>query len=378
MKRIKIHAILGTKIYIDLFCLFSSALLVVVFALYILPFYFRHLPAASYWWMSIRGIILVFATVYLQSIGRILCCYLVGATLKSCTLYLLGSIPEYCDHRKGNVIEFFSVVVGCMVSIVSPICCFLFLISAKKMGWPSDSYYLFNYLFFIAAILGLCNIFPLYPLDGGKLFKIILSLTSKDESWAHRFVCRFGAVFSLLILYAGILMVLSGMVTSGICVLIIGVSSHRAVTKSVQSILLCDQFKGVPITKAMKQISCTVREDTPIHQFLSEYVYRKNEDVYPVIDEKGRITNLITARQVVEIPVTNHENMTLGDIESQTCTMPMIDKRCEILSAFSTMQQTGIKRFVVIDSLLSCKVLGLVTADDIIVTFLKVMHGVRI
>jgi hypothetical protein len=378
MKRIKIHPILGTKIYIDIFYLFSSAVVVVVFALYILPFYYKHLLAASYWWMSILGIILVFGTVYLQSIGRILCCYLVGAPLKSCTLYLLGSIPEYSNHRKGNTIEFLSVAIGFMVSIISPFCCFLFLISAKKMGWPSDSYYLFNYLFFIATILGLGNIFPLYPLDGGKLFKIILSLTSIDELWAHRFVCGFGAVFSLLILYTGILMVVSGMVASAICVLIVGVSSHRAVTKSFQSIVLCDQIKGVPITKAMKQISCTVREDTPLHRFLSEYVYRRNEDVYPVVDKQGRITNLITARQVVEIPVANYEKMTIGDIESQTCTMPIIDKRCEIQSVFSTMQQTGIKRFVVIDSLVSRKVLGLVTADDIIITFLKVMHGVRI
>ena len=303
---------------------------------------------------------------------------MIGEPLKSCTLYLLGGIPEYCDHRKGNAKEFFSVAIGCMVSIFSPICCFLFLISAKKMGWPSDSYYLFNYLFFTATIFGLCNIFPLYPLDGGKLFKIILSLVSKDESWSHRFVCRFGAVFSLLILYAGILMALSGMVTSAICVLIIGVSSYRAVTKSVQSILLSDQIKGVPITKAMKKISCTVGENIPLHQFLSDYVYRKNEDVYPVVDKQGSIINLITARQVIELPVTNYEKMTVGDIESQTFTMPMFDKRCELLTAFSTMQQTGIKRFIVIESLLSRKVLGLVTTDDIIVTFLKVMHGVRI
>lgn len=324
------------------------------------------------------GVTLIFVTVYLQCIGRILCCYLAEAPLKSCTLYLLGSIPEYCEHRKGDVTEIISVPIGCMVSIVAPMCCFLFLISAKKMGWSADIYNLFNYLFFTATMLGLCNIFPLYPLDGGKLFKTILSLTSKDESWSHRFVCRFGTVFSLLIICTGILMVLSGMVTGGICVLIVGVSSYRAVTKSVQRILLSDQIKGIAITRAMKKISCTVGENIPLHLFLSEHVYRENEDVYPVTDKHGKIINMITARQVLELPVNNYEKMTVGDIESQMFSMPMIDRRCEILTVFSIMQQTGIKRFIVIDSLSSHKVMGTVTQDDILAAFLKVMHGVRI
>jgi predicted transcriptional regulator len=111
---------------------------------------------------------------------------------------------------------------------------------------------------------------------------------------------------------------------------------------------------------------------------LSEYVYRKNEDFYLVKDKHGSISNVITARQVIEFPVNYYEKMTLGDIESQTGSMPMVDRGCELLTAFSIMQQTGIKRFIVIDSLCSRKVLGLVTSDDILVTFLKVMHGARI
>lgn len=377
MKRIKIHEIFGTKIYVDLFCFCSCIIILAVFALYIIPFYFRNLSVVLYWWMSTLGVTVVFGTVYLQNFGRLLYCHLVGTPLNSCTLYLSGSILEYRDQIKGSDTEVITAPIGCIVSIIVPICFFLFLTFAKKNGWSVEICGLFNYLFITAVVLSLYNIFPLYPQDGGKLFKTILSLASKNESWSHRFVCGFGAVFGLLILYAGIFMVLSGMITGGICILIFGVSSFRAVTKSVQRILLSDQIKGVVVSQVMKRISFTIAQDISLHQFLSEYVYRNIDDFYPVTDKFGSIVNLITARQVIEYPINNHQFVMVGDIESQSSSMLMIDQRCEISDAFTIMQQTGIRRFLVIDSLLSHKVLGIVTTSDIIIAFLKVMHGAR-
>jgi CBS domain-containing protein len=328
--------------------------------------------------MGTLGIIVVFGTVYLQNFGRLLCCHLVGTPFKSCTLHLTGSVPVYSNHINGSTSEILTAPVGCMVSIIPPICFFLFLTFAKKNGWSVEICDLFIYLFITSVIFGLYNIFPLYPQDGGKLFKIILSLASKDESWSHRFVCRFGAVFGLLILYAAILTMLSGMIPGGICILIVGVSSYRAVTKSVQRILLSDQIKGIVVSKVMKKISCTVAQNISLHKFLLEYVYRNNVDVYPVIDKNGGIVNLITARQVIEYPINSCQFVTVGEIESQAGSMLMIDQRCEILDAFTIMQQTGIKRFLVIDSLTSHKVLGVVTKSDVIVAFLKVMYGARL
>ena len=381
MKRIKIHKICGTKIYIDIFYCCSSVVLDVVFAEYLLPYYYRNFSVKFYWLMSTLGVVTLFGIVYLQGMARVVGCHLAGAPLHSITLYLLGSIPENCgysDNKKRNTVDFFSAAIGCMVSIIVSIGVFLLLTFAKKMKLPEEITTLFGYLFFTGAVLGLCNIFPLYPLDGGKLFKTILSLTSKDESWSHRLSCWFATVFSLLILYAGILMVLNGMITGGICTLVIGISSYRAVAKLEQKNLLSDQIKNIAITKVMKKIYYTVSENINLNQFMSEYVYRYNENVYPVTDSNGKIVNVITARQVLELPLNSQNLMTVADIESKEYSMPMIDQRCDVINAFSTMQQTGIKRFIVIDSLLSRKVLGVVTSEDIVVAFLKVMHGARI
>jgi predicted transcriptional regulator len=68
----------------------------------------------------------------------------------------------------------------------------------------------------------------------------------------------------------------------------------------------------------------------------------------------------------------------VGEIKPHEGSMFLIDKNCDLLNAFSVMQQTGAKRLIVIDSLLSRHVLGTVTSDDVIAAFLKVMHGVPI
>ena len=381
MKRIKIQKICGTKIYIDTFYCSSSIVLEVVFAEYLLPYYYRNFSVKFYWLMSTLGVVTLFGIVYLQSLARIVGCHLAGAPLHSVTLYLLGSLPENCgysDNKKRNALELLSAAIGCMVSITASFGVFLLLTFAIKMELPEEISTLFGYLFITGAVLGLCNIFPLYPLDGGKLLKTILSLTSKDESWSHRISCRFATVFSLLILYAGILMVLNGMVTGGICSLIIGISSHRAVAKLEQKNLLSDQIKNIAVTKIMKKIYHTVSENITLNLFISEYVYRYNENVYPVSDSNGKIVNVLTARQVLELPLNSQNIFTVGDIESNVYSMPMIDQGCDVIDAFSIMQQTGIKRFIVIDSFLSRKVLGVVTSEDIVVAFLKVMHGARI
>src|SRR5439155_13967511 len=86
---------------------------------------------------------------------------------------------------------------------------------------------LFAWLTFVNVLLGLFNLVPAFPLDGGRLLSSLLWWRSGSrQSGVHNAV-RVGRVFAYLMIAAGVLELFLGSVASGIWWAFLGWSSCR-------------------------------------------------------------------------------------------------------------------------------------------------------
>ena len=76
---------------------------------------------------------------------------------------------------------------------------------------------LLGWLALINAVLLVFNLFPAFPLDGGRIARAIVWRITGDPNRATRACARFGQLFGLLVMAGGVALVVggSGDVTSG-------------------------------------------------------------------------------------------------------------------------------------------------------------------
>ncbi len=150
--------------------------------------------------------------VFLCVLGHELCHSLMakryGIAVPEITLYLIGGVASMHRIPRQPKKEF-------MISIVGPLFNFLlallsywplyFLIGNEKLHNPSlDSWSgtLAN-LFWINSVLGLFNLIPAFPMDGGRIFRSVLAFRL-DYLQATRISVYLGRVFAIIFFLLGI------------------------------------------------------------------------------------------------------------------------------------------------------------------------------
>lgn len=117
----------------------------------------------------------LFLIIMTHEFGHSLACKQVGGRSDQIVLWPLGGVA-YVDPPQRPGAQLWSLAAGPLVNVVLlPIFYFL-LVAADRAGWAttSDAYILLASVFWINKWLLIFNMMPVYPLDGGQIFRSLL------------------------------------------------------------------------------------------------------------------------------------------------------------------------------------------------------------
>src|SRR3984957_12530555 len=118
----------------------------------------------------------LFLIVTLHEFGHALACRQVGGTANQIVLWPLGGVA-YVDPPPRPGATLWSIAAGPLVNVALAPILYVVLTLGRSQGWAEsapDLYALVRSILYIDVGLLIFNILPIYPLDGGQIFRSLL------------------------------------------------------------------------------------------------------------------------------------------------------------------------------------------------------------
>ena len=214
-----IGRIFNIPIEIDFSWFYIFALLVWLLANDYFPGHYHQWPVLAYWIVSIVTAVLFFGSVLLHELGHSLVARAFHLPVEDIVLLIFGGVSKIKREPQSPGQELLIVLAGPLTNIALWA---LFYFAAPLFYSWQYVYALLVYLSYINFLLGIFNLIPGYPLDGGKALLAIVWALTHDVHKATLIAANVGRVFAFLFIVLGVFSFLNGDTVDGIWALFVG------------------------------------------------------------------------------------------------------------------------------------------------------------
>ena len=230
-----------------------------------------------------------FGSILFHEGAHAVVCRITDIQVRSITLFALGGFTSAHIEEKGPREEFLVAVVGPLSSLFLAVALRAVALTGAFGTAITDS---LNNLAYLNLILGLFNLLPGFPLDGGRVLRSIVWGVSKNRATAAK-VARYSGQIAGggLIAWGGYQLSRGGF--GAIFTLFIGFFLFQAARQAEDAEKLRSALEGAVVADAMGPPPVAVPPDITLTEALDRYL-RGNEDrVFPVC-EGTRLVGLLS------------------------------------------------------------------------------------
>ncbi len=306
----RVGRIFGIDINIDsswiiIFILFSWSLAGSYF-----PGSYPHWPRGQYWAMGILTSLFVFASVLVHELAHSLVAIRQGEEVRSITLFILGGVSQITEEPKEPLKEFSMAVVGPLSSFA--LAGFFFVVSLllSPASVPVGASAL--YLAIINVALGVFNLLPGFPMDGGRVLRSIIWKITGDMKRATRIASVSGQGIAFLLIFVGILQFLRSNF-GGLWLVLVGWFLHNAAVRGYDQVRLKTALEGLKARDLMNREFETVPSGLAVQALVDEFILKKRERVF-LVTEGSALKGIVCLEDVKATPRQEWSRSTVGDI----------------------------------------------------------------
>lgn len=331
------------------------------------------LTPERYWAMGCIAAVLLFLSVLLHELGHSYVALYYRIPIEQITLFIFGGVAHMRKEAPTPRAEFLIALAGPVVSFVIGGLCFVFVELAEaiqRQHGLQGLIMLGALLGFVNMQLGLFNMIPGFPLDGGRVLRAGLWAWGNDFYRATKQAAVVGLAFGLLLGLIG-LVVMYGAVSgdlpasaasNGGWILVIGMFLFTAARASRRQAVIRQSLATVPIRDLMVTAVTTIPSQCALDEAVNRYFQAYGYGGFPVVDD-GRLVGLITVVEIQNVapslwPWRRVDQVMRSDAESL-----VIEPDAPVIRAMERMARKGWDRLVVMQD---GEIVGLVTHSAIV------------
>ena len=317
---IRLGKLLGIEIDFNWSLIFIFALVAWTLAASVLPLDVPGQPALAYWVAGVAGAMVFYACLLAHELSHALVAKRMGVKVAGITLWLFGGVSRLEGEPTSARSEALITIVGPLTSFGVALLALLLAVVASAVAGSGLVTDLLSWLAFINLTLGLFNLVPAFPLDGGRLLSSLFWWrTGSRRRGVHRAV-RVGRVLAYLMIAFGLFLLLSGAVLNGVWIAFIGWFLLSAASAEESGVTMKALLKSVPVSAAMTAPVITVPDWYTVSQFLGSVASQYHFTTYPLHDPSGQLSGVVRLAQLVRIPESDRERLHLRD-----CARPLAE-----------------------------------------------------
>ncbi len=355
--------ILGFEISIDISWFLILALVVWSLGGSYFPYAYPDLSTSTHWIMGIIAALLLFISVLIHELSHSVVARNHGLKIQGIRLFIFGGVSEMTEEPKEASAEFKIAVVGPITSLVLAGIFYAITFLPVK-AWSVPAYAIFMYLAILNLALGIFNLIPGFPLDGGRVLRAILWGRSNNLERATDIAAKVGKGFAYLLIAFGAINALSGNFISGIWYIFIGMFLSSAAEGSKRQLLMREGLSGVKIKNVMSTKVVTISPQMDCQTVVDEYILKYRFDMFPVVDDTGVMVGMITLHDIKHLPRDEWASTPIREVMNpvqEEMVLHPEDEAVECLSRMVQSEEQG--RMPVIDD--QNDLVGIVTRRDI-------------
>lgn len=303
----KIGRVFGFEINVHWSWIFIFVLVTWTFAAGILEDAYPEWSDAQRWVLAILIATIFFSSILVHEMSHSLLARRYGIPVSSITLFVFGGVSNLTKEPDNARQEFWIAVVGPLTSIVIGLL-FIVLFFALEPVDPG-AHDIAGHLAMINIAIGLFNLIPGFPLDGGRVLRSVFWSRKRNILGATRIASNVGIVVAYIIMGIGVFAFFFDAVM-GIWFLLIGNFLRVASSESYHQVFLDRALKGVPASAVARQDYVPVAPDLSLSQLVEDNVLAGHGRCFPVIVGKELI-GLITLSDLKAHPRDEWKNISV-------------------------------------------------------------------
>lgn len=334
----------GIEVGFNWSLIFIFGLVALTLATNLLPATAPGYGAIIYWVVGVVGAVLFYACLLAHELAHAIVARRNGVKVAGITLWLFGGVSrlegEPSSARAETLIAAVGPLTSFAVAVVAVVLAAITSGSALLSG-------LFGWLAFVNLVLGLFNLVPAFPLDGGRILSSLLWWRSGSRQRGVHNAVRVGRVFAYLLIAGGLLELFLGSVLSGIWMAILGWFLLSAGAAEEAGSTVRTLLRSVPVSAAMTAPVVTLPDWVTVEQFLESVAPNHSFTTYPVHEPSGKLTGVVRLSDLVRVPPNERGQKHLIDVARPIAEVPVTNPR-EDLSALIQRVGSGIEQRVLV------------------------------
>lgn len=326
---IRLGRIFGIEVGFNWSLIFIFALVAWTLATTVLPQTVPGYEALLYWLVGAVGALLFYASLLAHELSHAVVARRNGVKVAGITLWLFGGVSQLEGEPPSARAEAIIAGVGPLTSFVVA---GVVIVIAELIPGINLMTALLSWLGFVNISLGLFNLVPAFPLDGGRLLSSVLWWRSGSRVRGVHDAVRVGRVFAYLMIAAGVFGLFLGAGVSGIWIAFIGWFLLSAGSAEEQGSAVRAALRSVPVSAAMTAPVVTLPDWVTVDTFLESVAPDHSFTTYPVHDSAGKLTGVVRLSDLVRMPAGERATKHLKEVAQPIAAVPVTNPR-EDLSA---------------------------------------------
>lgn len=322
------------------------------------------LPGAdpsTYLTLAIIAMLGLFASLLLHELAHSVVARHLGVPIKSITLFLFGGVAELEAEPTSARTEFWIAVAGPAMSLCLAVGFWMLGQITMWSGFSQAVVAILTYLALINMVLGLFNLLPAFPLDGGRILRAVLWYKTGDVLSATRSAARSGTFLAYFLMALGVAALFQGLIVSGLWQIMIGGFVLLAARASYAQQLAKVAFKDRTVGSLMTRNPVTVSPDITLSEFVNQVVLLKHVTFAPVT-ENGILLGYIDSSVLSKIDRENWANTKVGDVFVGLYPEVMTEAGVLVQDLLETISRTGRRKYLVVAD---HDLLGVISLSDL-------------
>jgi Zn-dependent protease/CBS domain-containing protein len=341
---IKIFSIFGIPVELHISFLILIILIYLIALLNVVP-YVNLLTAVL--------ITLIFATVVIHELSHSYVAKRYGIKISRIVLLPIGGISEMEEIPNDPSEELRIALAGPLSNLVIAAVCYVILILSKNYLSIVLAGALY-YFILVNLLLGLFNLLPAFPMDGGRILRAFLA-ERMSLIRATRISASIGKQFAIVMAIIGVFF--------NFLLILIAVYVYLGAESEYRSVLLSTLLENDKVQDVMTREVHTLNPDDTVRDAL-KLMFREKHMGYPVVED-NELVGIITFHDISKIPEDSRETP-VNDIMTKELILSSPDE--ELILTVEKLNKYRIGRVPVVED---GKLVGIVSKTDLTNTLQK-------
>lgn len=363
---LRIASIAGIPIRIHASWLAIYALITWTLAVGYFPQALPELGAAAWWVSGLIAALLLFVAVLLHELSHAFVARAHGLRVRGITLHVFGGVSHLEDEPPSARAEFLIAVVGPLTSL--GLAGLLWAVDAAGLVPGGSPEAIVQYLIAVNAAVGVFNLLPGFPLDGGRLLRAVLWRWKGSLGHATYLASRIGTGVAFALVGLGVVQILAGGLVGGFWLILIGLFLRGAAEAGYAQTALREALDHLLVRDIMVRDVVTVAPETSLEELVEKF-WTHHVTSFPVVRD-ARVYGIAAVHDLRGVPRERW-----GEARAEQVMRPLRDglvvaQGDSVVRALQKATGNGLGRLAVLES---GRLVGYLSLKDI--THVLVLRG---